>query len=159
TPSRFVGESGSEPALYLLDGLALAARIAGNLIFAEPANREVARLRMRRVQPADAGGREHRGMLREGDPDRPGVQQIEQLELLAVVGTCGVSEPGSNPAVALGQNIVRTEPLVDAPFLARDGMEERGECFGEPIRQSLHEDRVVIVLRPLVAMGRFVGPE
>ena len=98
-------------------------------------------------------------MLRQRDPDRPGIQQIEELELLAVIGTGGVPEPGPNPPVSLCQNIVRGNALVDAPFLARDGMEVRRECFGEPIRQSLHEDRVVIVLRLLVAMGRFVGPK
>ena len=81
---RLVREIGREPALDLLDRASFAARIAGDLIVPQAADREVPRLRVCEIQAADACGRQHRGVLGQRQPDVARLEQVEQLELLAV---------------------------------------------------------------------------
>src|SRR5262245_42347678 len=56
---RLIGQIRREPALHALHRFALATRVARNLIVAESADREIARLRMREIQPAHAGRGDH----------------------------------------------------------------------------------------------------
>src|SRR5213594_1201934 len=51
---RLVREVGRQPPLDLLDPLPFSAGVAGHLIFAEPPDGEVPRLRVREIQTADA---------------------------------------------------------------------------------------------------------
>src|SRR5947208_2540999 len=82
----FVGEVGRQPALDLFDRTPLAAGITGDLVVPDSADGEVPRLRMREIEAADARGRDHRGMVGQGEAGRGGVEQVEQLELLTVIG-------------------------------------------------------------------------
>src|SRR5215471_16941507 len=52
TARRLVGQVRPHPPFDLLDRLTLAARIAGNLILADPPHREVLRLRVREIKTA-----------------------------------------------------------------------------------------------------------
>ena len=54
---------------------------------------------MGEVQAADARRRRHRGVLGQIDADAPRVEQIEQLELLAVVGARRIAEAGPDAAM------------------------------------------------------------
>ena len=73
---------------------------------------------MHEIEAADAGGRRHRRVLGQFDPESRRVQQIEQFELLAVIGARRIAKSGSNAAVALGEDVIGGETFLEAPFLA-----------------------------------------
>src|SRR6476661_5219946 len=92
TPRRLVSEIRRQPSFDLLDRLSLSFGIRRDLILAESADGEIPGPRMREVQSAHAGCRGHRSVLGQGDADLGRVEQVEQLEFLAVVGARGVTE-------------------------------------------------------------------
>src|SRR3954451_4804982 len=96
---RLIREVRRQPAFDPLDRLAFAPCVGGDLILADPADGEIPILRTCVVQSADAGGGGHRAMLSKVDADAAGIQQIEQLEVLAVVRARGIAERGPDPAV------------------------------------------------------------
>src|SRR5476651_1191007 len=74
-------------------------RVVRDLVALDLADREVARIRMREVEAAHRGGGQHRegfGELHVGVP--PGVEQLEQVALLGVVGHAGYPGAGRIPA-------------------------------------------------------------
>src|ERR1051326_7427657 len=141
----FVGEIRCQPAFDALDRSALALRIVRDLVFADAAHREIARLGVRKVQTADARGGRHRGVLGQADTELARAEQIEELELLAVVGTCRIPERGTNAAMPLRHDRVGRHVLVDAPFPARRRVEISGERLREAVRERLDDNRVVVV--------------
>ena len=92
-------------------------------------------------------------------PTRTSVEQIEQLELLAVVRTRRIAEPGPDAAVTLGHDVFRRQPLLRRPNRARRRVKIRGERFRQPIGQRLDHDGVVVVVRPFEAVRELVGAE
>src|SRR5215204_1677744 len=105
TARRLVRQRGGEPSLTVADRAPLAARVADDLVFTDAAHGEVTRLRMREVEAADARRGKHRRGLGQRNPGLACLEQIEQLELLAVVRTRGVAEAGADAAVLLVQDV------------------------------------------------------
>src|SRR5690349_24993944 len=95
------GEARREPAGGLGGALALAARVVRELVVADPADREVLRLRVRQVDAADGGCRGHREALGQRQPGTRRVEQLEELRLLAVVRARRIAEGRADSAVAL----------------------------------------------------------
>src|SRR5260370_10526276 len=93
---RLVGEIGGQPAFHFLDCLPFSPGVACDLVLAQAPDREVMGLGMREIQAAHACRRRHRRVLGPVDAEGRRIQQVEQLELLTVVGTCGMAE--SRPA-------------------------------------------------------------
>src|SRR5262245_13731165 len=79
-----IAEVRPEPALGLFDRDPLACGVVLHLVEAEPADGEVARKRMREVDPADGGGGTHCERL--GQRHARGVLGAEQLEELVLLG-------------------------------------------------------------------------
>lgn len=59
---RFVRKIRAQPTLHILQFAVLARRVVGDLIFADLADCEIARLGMREIQPANRG-RGHHGLV------------------------------------------------------------------------------------------------
>src|SRR5258706_16040190 len=76
--SALVGEVGSEPALGLLERERLAAGVIGGLVLADLVHREIAGVRMRKVEAADARRGEHGIALGELHAGVGSVEQVEQ---------------------------------------------------------------------------------
>ena len=74
---RLVPKVRPEPALGLLEAHPLAGAVVLDLVAAEAADREVARLRMREVDAADGCSRRHREGLSQLEPDSLGSEEIE----------------------------------------------------------------------------------
>ena len=84
---RVVIEDWGEPALGVGNRPALAAGIVLDLVALDPADAEIARLRVAEIEPANGGRRPHRKALGEihANPP-PAVEEGEQSFLLAMVG-------------------------------------------------------------------------
>src|SRR5262245_22352915 len=83
----FVGlvrEIRAYPALRFGEGAALAGRVRLDLVAADPADREVARLRVMEVDPGHRGRGRDRERLGEHEAVRLCVEEREQLRLLGV---------------------------------------------------------------------------
>src|SRR5918997_5198925 len=154
----FVGEIRAQPSLGLSDRDSLPRRVVLRLVATDPADGEIARLRMSEVDPADAGGRRGGERLRQLDPELLGAEQPEERLLLAVVGTGGIAVGRPDAAVALGDQLVIREawallvPL--APCLL---MEVLGERLCQTVRERLDHDRPVVVVLALVPARELVG--
>ena len=109
--SRLVAQVGRQPALDLGDGHALAAGVVLDLVAADAAEVEVARLRVGEVDAAHAGGGIMAKLSVSVMPAALGVEQVEQLALLGVVGAGGVAEGGADAAVLLVDELVVGERL------------------------------------------------
>src|SRR2546425_5730912 len=83
--ARVVREIRAKPALHVCERQPLAGGIVLDLVAADAADGEIPRLRMPQVDAAHARCRDHRARLRERDADVFGAEQLEELELLAVV--------------------------------------------------------------------------
>ena len=87
-------------------------------------------------------------------------QQIEQLALLAVVGTGRIAERGPDAAVALRHELlVRQRCVPRIPTRPRLLVEMLGERLGEAIGERLHHDRAVVVVLGLEPLDQIVGAE
>src|SRR6185503_20861909 len=73
-----------EPALDLSDWHAFSGGVVLDLVATQPPEQEVARIRMREIESADAGGRPHGAGLGERQADLLRPQQLEEPPLLAV---------------------------------------------------------------------------
>src|SRR5882672_8183112 len=114
-----VGKRRGKPALHFFDRLTFATSVVGDLIQTEPADGEVFRLRVREVQAADASGRRHRRVLGERESNGARVEEVEQLELLAVIGTRRIPEPRADRPVTFRYDVVGGQRLVKAPVFPR----------------------------------------
>src|SRR5438067_1264027 len=103
----FVGEIRRQPPLDIVDRLALAAGVVRDLILPDATHREVARVRVGEIQTAHARGRRHRRTFGQLDAKLARVEQIEQLELLAVIRACGIPERRTNASMTLAEHILR----------------------------------------------------
>src|SRR5437867_1781816 len=102
----------AQPILRLLDAQPLAAGVVLDLVAPQTPDREVARLRVRQVDPANGGSRGHRECLRQLEPDLLRSEEVEQLPLLGVIGAGGISERGPDPAEALGDELLARQLLL-----------------------------------------------
>src|SRR6188472_3325786 len=119
-PCRLVSQVRRQPPFELLQPASLTAGIAGDLVVADAPDREVPSQGMREIQAADARGREHRRVLGQRQSGLRGAEQIEQLELLAVIRAGGVAESWTDTAMRFRDHLVRRPELrVDAPLAAR----------------------------------------
>ena len=85
-----------------------------------------------------------------------GVEQAEERRLLGVVGLGRVAGGGADAAVGLGDQLLGREGLVGrvAPELAADALvQPLGEGLGEAVGERLDQDRGIVVVRPLEALG------
>src|ERR1051325_4041514 len=84
-----------EPALRFSDVDPFAPRVVLHLIATDPPDVKVPRRRMCEIQAADRCWRQHGVALGECDPGPLGLQQREQLALLAVIRAGRISERGT----------------------------------------------------------------
>ncbi len=156
-----VAQVGREPALRLLNAHPLAGGVRLDLVAPDPPDVEVLRVRAREVEAADARRRPHRERFGQRHADRGRLEQVEQPPLLRVVRAGRVAEGRPDAAVALLQQVVVAQLFAGAvPPLAPDaGVQELRERLGQAVRQRLHHDRVVVVVRGGVAGGQFVGAQ
>src|SRR3954463_344507 len=118
--SGLVPEIRPQPTLDLVERHVLARRVVLDLVAADAADREIARLRMREVDAADARARHHRERLGERDPDLLGAEQVEELALLGVVGAGRIAERRADAAELLGTQLLRRQLLAAlVPLAAR----------------------------------------
>src|SRR5437773_9676385 len=155
---RLIRQIWAEPALGLGERDSLPGGVVGDLVAGDPADREVARLRMVEVQAADARAGDRGEVLRQLHPGAVGAEQLEELRLLAVVGARGVAEGRPDTAVALGDQLLARKALVLVPPVAsRLLVEELRERLGEPVGNRLDHDRAIVVVLGLVPSGHLVG--
>src|SRR6476646_8804702 len=154
-----IAEVRPEPALGLLERHALAGGVVLHLVAGEPADGEVARERVREVDPADSGSRRHRERVRQRDAGRLlGPEQVEELSLLGVVRTRRITEGRTDPAELLRSQLVGRELLVGlVPRAPHNLVEVLRERLGEAVGEGLDHDRAVIVVLRLVVSGELVG--
>ena len=121
-----------------------------DLIGCDAPEREIAGGRVREVNAADAGGREHRVRLSELDPDCACSEQVEELRLLGVVRARGIAESRANAPEALRDQILLRQRLARlVPLAAGVLVQVFRERLGQPVRERLHDDRAVVVLLTL----------
>src|SRR6202008_475161 len=102
---------------------------------------------VREVDTADRRGRRHREALGQIEPGGAGAEQVEELRLLAVVGTGRVAERRPNAWVALAQEGLPVEVLVGrVPLAAGASVEPLGERLREAVGERLDDDRAVVVV-------------
>src|SRR5262249_26721015 len=144
-----------QPFLGLLDRHAAAAGVVLDLVAAYAGDAEILRLGMgevvarhrRRGQHGEALGQRHAGVL-------AGIEQAEQLRLLAVIGAGGIARRGADAAILLADQVLVGERLVGrvAPQrLAHALVQALGERLGQPVGQRLQEDVGIVVMVGLEA--------
>ncbi len=85
-----------------------------------------------------------------------GAEQVEERRLLGVVGLGRISGRGTNAAIGFADQLLVRQGLVGriAPeFLAHELMQPLGEGLGDAVGERLDEDRRVIVVGALEALG------
>src|SRR3954468_1189386 len=154
-----VREIGSEPALGLVDRDGFARGVRLQLIATDPADIEVLRRRMSKIQSADRCGWKHGAAVCQRQPLTAGIEDTEQLQFLAVIRTGRISVCRTDPAILLRDQIVVPQGFVlaIAPIFPRLCVEVFRKRFGEPIRERLHHDRVVVVVIPFEFPHQIVG--
>src|SRR5690606_32786871 len=88
------GEAGGERPAQLRLLAAGTGEVVGELVLPDGADVEVARLRVREVEPRDARGRLHRERLRELDAHLRRPQQLEERALDGVLRAGGIARGG-----------------------------------------------------------------
>src|SRR6185437_7371414 len=159
---RVIVEIGAKPALGLRDGEAFAGGVVLHLVAADLAQAEIARLRMREIEPADAGTGPHRERLRDLDTGRGlNIKQRPDSSLLGVIGAGRVARRRADAAILLVDQFVVGEVLVaaKAPLHAHALVQAFGERFGEAVGYSLRHDRVVVVVRGAETLAQYVEPD
>ena len=129
-----------------------SARVVLHLVAAELADREVARLRVRKIEARNRGGGQHGEGFREAHAGvLLCVEQAEERAFRAVVGTRRIARRGPDAAVALGDELGLLEALVArvAPLAPHALVQPLGKRFREAIGQHLQHDRAVVVAAPL----------
>ena len=151
-----VREVRAEPLLDILQTHPLAAGVRLDLIAAEAADIEVLGLGMREVQPADARRGQHGGAVGQRNPLLRGVQQAEQLELLAVIRAGRIPVGRPDPAEFLANHVLERQLLALAvsPVLTRLRVQILGGRLRQTVGQRLDHDRVVVVQ----ILARTAGP-
>src|SRR5215203_1214957 len=154
---RIIVEDRHQPFLRLVGRPAFALGVVLDLIALDLADAEIVAVGMAEIKSADGGTRPHRKTFGELDADLAlAFEQIEQRALLGMVRLRRIAWRRPDAAIFLRDEIVGRERLVDgiAPELLWDAlMRQLGECFRETISQCLHEDRRVVVIRLLKAIG------
>ena len=155
---RRVGiEDRRQPAARLLERPALALRVVLELVGADLADAEVARIGVRDQDARDRGAGAHREAVGQRDPGaRGGVEQLEQRALLGVVGLAAVAGRRADAAVALGDQLLAVNDSVRrvGPGLAANPLVHAlRERLGEAVAERLEEDRVVVVVVALELLG------
>ena len=87
---------------------------------------------------------------------RFGVEQAEQRRLLGVVGLGRIAGRRADAAIVLGDQLLGRKGLVGrvAPELAPHARVQRlGEGLGQPVGERLDEDRGIVVVGALEALG------
>src|SRR5918995_6886557 len=110
--SRFwlVREIGAQPPFDLREGHSRPRGVVLRLVAPDPADGEVAGLRMRQVDAADAGGRRGRKRLCQLDAEVLRGQEPEERLLFAVIGAGRVTVSRADAPEALGDQLVAREP-------------------------------------------------
>ena len=128
-------------------GMPFRSRVVGDLVAADPPDREVARLRVAEVEAAHARARRRRARLGETDPRPLGVEQREQRLLLGVVGARRIAERRADAAEPLGDPLLVRQRLGGrVPLVPRTLVETLGERLGEPVGERADHDRAVVVV-------------
>ena len=109
------------------------------------------------IEARNRGARPHRIAFRQLYAGRFfGIEQLEQCCLFGVVGLGGIAGRRADAGIGLGDELLLAERLVlgIAPvFAPHPLMHALGKSFGEAVGQRLHEDRGIIVVRPLETLG------
>ena len=115
---------------------------------------------MAEIEPGHRRARPHRKALGQLDAGGVlGVEQRKQRRLLGVIGLRGIAGRGTDAGILLEDQLVRRRRLVRriAPeFAAHAGVHPLGKGLGETIGQRLAQDRGVIVIGVLEAVGDHV---
>src|SRR4051794_24008079 len=158
---RIVRQVWPEPALGLVNRDPFATGVRLQLIATDPADIEVLRRRMREIEAADGGGWKHGAAVGQGQPRAARIEEIEQLEFLAVIRTRGIPVGRTDAAILLRDQVVVRQALLVAiaPILTSLRVEVFRERLGESIGQRLHHDRVVVVVIAFEAPREIVGTE
>mmetsp|Transcript_30482 Transcript_30482/g.79140 ORF Transcript_30482/g.79140 Transcript_30482/m.79140 type:complete len:974 (-) Transcript_30482:1460-4381(-) len=147
---RVIAQVGAHPLLRLLELLALAAGILGDLVLADLTHLEVRRALVGEDERRDRGRGQHRE--RVGQRDVRLLVRLEQLPhegLLRVVGLRRVARRGADALVLGLEHVIGGELLVGRvrPELrAHLEVEVLGEGLGEAIGDGLHHDALVVVV-------------
>src|ERR1051326_1830727 len=143
-----VGEARGEQTFGFAHLDPLSRGVRRYLIAVDLAEIEVARLGMREIETGDGRGGNHRVALRELDPERLGVEQLEELLLLGMFRARRIPEGGPDAAILLLDEIFPAELLAPpvSPLASRPLVQALRERFGEPVGESLHHDRAVVVV-------------
>ena len=124
TVARLVGEVRAQPALGLVERDALPGGVVLDLVAPDPADREVARLRVREVDAADArrrGRREGLGQLEARARRRRAARR-------ASPSRCGRDRPGSRTPAGSRGSAPRSAPRSRAPRPARTTPRRASAC-------------------------------
>src|SRR5579885_2681151 len=153
-----LGQVRAQPALDLLDRSLLARGVVLELVAPDPADGEVACLRVGEVEAADRRGRGHRVALGQVDPEPPRPQEVEQLALLAVVGAGRVAERRADAPEPLRDQVLAGEALLRrVPLPPGARLQPLREGLREPVGERLDDDRPVVVVLGGEARGQLVG--
>ena len=114
---------------------------------------------MREVQPADARRRRHRRVVGELDADLAAPSRSNSLNFSLWSGHAGYPKPGRMPRCDSGDDRRPGSQGSSMPQSARGRVQRRGERFGQPIGQRLHQNGVVVVVLALEAAREIVGAQ
>ena len=102
---------------------------------------------MTQVDAAHARSGEHRARLGEREPRVLGAQQLEELDLLAVIGAGGIPERRPDAAEALGDELVLRSLIARlVPPAPRNLVQVLGERLREAVGEGLRHDRAIVVV-------------
>ena len=147
--SRLVTKVRGEASFDLLHRAVGARGIIFHLVTSDLADTKIFRLRMRKVESADAGSRIHCEGLGELDPTNLlRIKQSEQRPLFRMIRAGRVTRGGSDAAIFLVHQVLRGQVFItpESPGLTRDLVRIFGEGFRQAIGQRFQKDRAVIVV-------------
>ena len=77
---------------------------------------------------------------------RPGIEQLEQSSLFAVIGACWIAEGRPDAAILFIDQLVVRHCVAKAPVLPRSRMKVFGERLRQPIGDRFDDDGGVVVV-------------